>query len=494
MLIRRHAEDWFNHAIRATERYRGIAAAGMAVVLAALWCAVVLHSDFSEDDAEPEILNQAWRWLHHEPLYRGTEQPPYVFAAYPPIYYVVVGSLLRLSGLSYLPAQVVSLLSAGAILVCLYLFSRRNAESESWPLALLFLTPAFFISAFRCHPQMFATACTIWSAYLFVSARPPLSLILSPLLAALAIYTKQSQIALPLAAMGYLALTSYKRLLIYTSVFGLATGIPFVWLQWTTHGYFFYDIVTLAALQYSFAQIPLWLYKLLGPLVVFLIWACLRATRTLLSRTWGFLDVYFTIVVVLSVVSIGRVGSDSQYVLELVVLIFLYLQPIFFRPASGFQRFAVATQLVVLILGAPWFIGKRVPREVRAYHGWQEVAPDLSHSRGVILSQRNTMPLFVNGSIYVQLFHFMALSRKGMWNQQLLVKDVEGHLFGRVVTKFPVGTGGRNDADQERFTPELIAALRSNYRLDRIVDIYYVYRPNEDAVTVPAPASLSRPP
>src|SRR5512135_649844 len=83
-----------------------------AVLSLLAWCCVSLRRDFAWDDADPEILNQAWRMARGEKIYRGVDSPPFAFAAYTPLYYAVVALLLKLTGLSFLPAKLVSLLSA----------------------------------------------------------------------------------------------------------------------------------------------------------------------------------------------------------------------------------------------------------------------------------------------------------------------------------------------------------------------------------------------
>ena len=69
------------------------------------WCFVSVRSDFSWDDADPEVLNQAWRLARGESIYRGIDTPPFTFAAYPPFYFALTALLLKFTGLSFLPAR-----------------------------------------------------------------------------------------------------------------------------------------------------------------------------------------------------------------------------------------------------------------------------------------------------------------------------------------------------------------------------------------------------
>lgn len=82
----------------------------------------MLRTDFSWDDAEPEVLDQAWRLANNQSIYRDIATPPYAIPIYPPLYLASVAALLKWTGLSYLPARLISLLAGLCIcwaLVCL---------------------------------------------------------------------------------------------------------------------------------------------------------------------------------------------------------------------------------------------------------------------------------------------------------------------------------------------------------------------------------------
>jgi hypothetical protein len=86
-----------------------------AVIFFLAWCYVSLRPDFAWDDSDPETLNQARRLARGGDIYRGMDSPPFAFAAYPPLYFAVVSLFLKFTGLSFLPAKLVSFLSALAI-------------------------------------------------------------------------------------------------------------------------------------------------------------------------------------------------------------------------------------------------------------------------------------------------------------------------------------------------------------------------------------------
>ena len=177
-----------------------------ALFCIAAWCLVSLHSNFSSDDAEPEILNQAWRLATGKAIYGDIHSPPYIMSSYTPLYYAIVAALLSFSGLSFIPAKILSLAAAlfiGAAFMELSRKWRGSRRNGLWTAFFLFLVPAFLFNAIRCHPQMTAVAFSLWSLVFFLKNRLVATTCISPILAVLAIYTKQTQIALPLAMVLY---------------------------------------------------------------------------------------------------------------------------------------------------------------------------------------------------------------------------------------------------------------------------------------------------
>lgn len=445
---------------------RWVPAAALIFLLA--WCFVSVRSDFSWDDAEPEILNQAWRFANGESLYHGIEAPPFAFAVYPPLYYVLAGFLLKLTGLSYLPAKLLSFLSAlliGWAMVRLNLEWNKNARGGIWAFFFLFLIPAFLYNVTRCNVQMMAVALSVWSLVFFMRNRWKETVILSPFLAILACYTKQSSIALPMAMLLYLALRNRRWLIPYAATLAAAGLIPFLWLQKTTDAYFFLNTVQLARLSYDIFQIPLIFMHHAGPVLVFIGLAVFILSRRLKNGAWEPLDYYFACTLVTTLVALGRIGAHGQYVLELLVVTMLFLLRNTSLPAIRGRDVLVSVQILLLLIYTPIFIVlEEGIWDISAIRAADKIYPLLNSTSGPILSQQGSFSLFSRGEIYIQLFHFTALSRAGFWDQDLLLERINQRTFPLVITEFPLELPISSDNERERFTPEMLEALRQNYR------------------------------
>jgi hypothetical protein len=453
----------------------------VALVCFLAWCYVSVRSNFSWDDADPEILNQSWRLAKGESIYRGIDAPPFAFAAYPPLYYALAALLLKFTGLSFIPARLLSFLAALAIGWALVRLNRqwnKNGQGGIWTACFLFLIPAFLYNSTRAHVQMMAVALSIWSLVFFLRDRWEEKFLISPVLAVLAFYTKQTQVALPLAIMIYLAFRDRRRLLPYAATLAAAGLIPFLWLQKITDGYFLFDTVRLADLSYSVLRIPQIFIHHAGPLLPFLCLALAASWKRFRNGIWEPLDCYLASVLGITLLSLGRLGAHGQYVLELLIVALLYLLRTTGLPAIKGRDVLVSIQILLLFLYTPLFIFLEEGQfDIPANKAATRIYSLLEGHPGPILSQQGSFVLFSRGEIFIQLFHFIGLSRAGIWDQNLLLREINRHTFSVVITEFPIERQALSGNARERFTPEMLAALCRSYQRMEAIYPYYLYLP-----------------
>jgi hypothetical protein len=470
--------SWLARSRPILSRY--VPAVAIACFLA--WAFVCIRSNFTWDDAEPEILNQAWRLANGGSIYRGIESPPFAFAAYTPLYFAFTAVLIKFSGLSYIPAKLLSFLAAlsiGWVMVRLSLEWNKTRRDGLWAAFFLFLIPAFLYNSARCHVQMLAVAFSVWSLYFFLRNRWKETLIISPLFAVLAFYTKQTQVALPLALALYLAIRNRRWFLPYISISLFVGLLPFLWLQKISGGLFFFDAVELANLEYNPWTIPQIFIHHAGPILIFIGIAASILWRRFKDGEWDAMDCYLGCLFVITLISLGRLGAHGQYVVELLVLILLYLLKNARLPAIPRRDALVSAQILLLFLYAPAFIFLEEGMwDISANRASSTIYSLIRERSGPVLAQQGSFSLFSRGEIYIQLFHFSALSRAGMWDQSPLLNKIEKREFCCVITEFPIEKPDLSDSDSERFTPEIISALRRDYTLLESVYPYYFYVPS----------------
>jgi hypothetical protein len=325
---------------------------------------------------------------------------------------------------------------------------------------------------------MLAVALSIWSLVFFLRNRRLETLFISPLFAILAIYTKQTQIALPLAMAAYLAMRNRRWLLPYLAVLFVGGGIPFLVLQKITDGAFWLDTVQLSSLHYDLRMIPQIFLHHAGPILIFIAIACAALWRKLGNWNLAPMDCYFGSVLAITLISLGRVGAHGQYVLELLVVTLVYLLWMTDLPAVHGRRAFVSLQILILFVYTPFFVFFEEGRWNRAANrAGKEVYAAIASPPGPILSQQGSFALFGRGEIYIQLFHFTELARSGAWNQAHILNAITSKTFPYVITEFSLERTDAAHSNMERFTPEMIVALQKHYRLKKAVYPYYLYSP-----------------
>lgn len=440
------------------------------------WCWSVFTPHFAFDDAEPEILNQAWRLAQAEQIYQPIADKPFLHTAYTPFYFALTALSLKLTGLSTVGGKLISLLSALAIAFAFLKLGERWHQKIS-PSFLLFcfllLTPAFLYNLARVHVQMLAVALTIWALVLLLTKNSISSTIIAAFLAVLALLTKQTQLALPLAAICWLGLRDRRRFVVFAVTFMTLALSSLAVLQWLTNGQFINNTVSTNLLTYDVRDIPLILIHWAGPLMVLAIVAAVNVWTRLRDKSADLLDFYFIGVVLQTILTSGRLGAHSQYVVELcVVTLIVVLRK---WPANPILIFA---QALLLIVYAPLFVAFEEGGPARAASAAApRVYSVIRTVDGPVLSEQGSFSLFTRGEIPVQLFQFSTLSRLGLWDQTRLLSDVESKRFAWVITEFDVTSNGLSSSDRERFTPELVEAIRKNYSLREEVAPYFILRP-----------------
>jgi hypothetical protein len=463
----------------------------VALLTCVLWAPLILPARHSWDDADPEVLNNAYRLSRGEPLYHAVTAPPWVVSPYTPLYHALLAAALRTTDLSYRPARLLSLLASLALAAALAVLARRwrgRVREGLWASCLLLILPAVLSNVARPHPQMLAVALSVWSFTVFESRHRSLALFLSPLLAVLAVYTKQTQLALPLALGLWLLRKDRPRLIAYVTTVALLGLAPVPWLEAWTGGHFLEGVVGMNFLPYHGAQIVPVLIHHAGPFFPFLFLALSRLATRLRAGTLEPIDGYFLVVVLVTVPSLGRAGASGQWVVELLVVGALFLLRtggLHFPPAQ--RRLAIAQLAFVLAYAPAFVLLEEGPWDRASIRAAPAIRAILESAPGPVISQQGSFSLFTRGEIHIQLFHFASLARMGRWDQGPLLREVEERRVAWVVTEFPLEEPLTDDDARERFTPELHAALGRNYIRQAHLGPYFVYSPR-DAPTRPREA------
>jgi hypothetical protein len=280
-------------------------------------------------------------------LYADPQAPPYLVVNYPPVYLICSALLADLLGSTLLAGRLVALAATLGSVVALALLQLQVAGSvrRRWPalLALLFLTvPVVREWSVLMRVDLLGVCLGLWGLVVVSGGRrvdlaggpAPLRAGLAALLLLLAIYTKPSLLAAPLAAGGWLAWQTlraqpgrragpFSTLAAFSIVLSLGGGLLFALLEGASGGWFALHAVAANAnrweadLALGFWQEQLRLRWPLLPAALIGAGLLLRRYRhgaDPVQRLW--LPLLYLGGGTLTALGVGKVGAYSNYFIE----------------------------------------------------------------------------------------------------------------------------------------------------------------------------------
>ncbi len=438
---------------------------------------------------ESIVLDQARRVASEQPLYPPPLDLPLTVTAYPPLYYMLVGTLQRVSGDSgYIVGRLVSATAmlSSAVLLAWCVRSVAGRWAAGVLSGALFLTQNLTVlvwaSAHRVDPL--ALCLTLGGLALASAGRTRIA----ALALMLAVFTKHSYLAAPLAICALLW-PCRRMLLTFVGVFAggltLLVGLTVVLVG---SSFFWHTIVANAVpwdLQYFVAQFGALLQFNALPL-------CLAASAFALpersgERLWR---AYFVTSCVLSLVTIGKIGASSNYWLELSAATAALIGVAACRLATDSRRTAPfgATAFASLVLAA--LVMSMPAYQATAYAALTApltgpsgaTPPQLTTAQLVasepadVLTDDPGLALMAGKSIQFEFVIFTLLATQGFWDERPILDAIRDQRFGLVILTQPLETPSPG-LIEARWTETVRQALQSAYAPADQHDGYYLYRP-----------------
>jgi hypothetical protein len=459
---------------------------GLAVVIFLAHSVVTAFFPYPLDYGEAPLVDQAMRLAAGQSIYRpDVSAPPYTISNYPPLFVLALLPFVELFGPAFLVGRAISIvctLAATAFLtVTTYTLSKdRLAASVT---GMLFLATPFVVhwSAFL-RVDMLALALS--TAALCVIARWPTeqrSTVLAALLLVAAIYTRQSYaLASPLAAFVWLWAHERRRAIELALLVGGLVVSFFLCINLITHGGFFYNIVAANVNEFGMERLGRWLKDLreTAPILLLLggVFVFLAPAKGM--PAWPLLVPYL-IGAALSALTIGKIGSNVNYFLELAAASSLVGGAyIWWSRERPWLRNLL---LLVLVLQAGWLLRETLDGPVAYVASRAEDLPALDElddmvaavDGPVLADEHMGLTTLHERPLFFQPFEITQLARAGLWDQTTILQDIENHRFPLIlVYQFAYSSG-----HEERWTAEMLAAIKQYYRPAQNLAGDIVYQP-----------------
>lgn len=463
------------------------------------YAARVIGYPYQVDYGEGPLLDQAMRLARFENIYRADlSAPPFVITNYPPLFVMLQAPLTALLGPAFWYGRLISLLStlAGAVFIALMLRALTSDWLPSIVGGATFLVIPYVL-AWAPLNRVDPLALALSMAALFVIVRWPdrgWSLVVTAALLIAAVYTRQSYgLAAPMAAFFWLLGRSPRRraLTLAGMVGGVGMGL-FLVLNLLTRGGFYFNIVTANANEFQMPTLTRYIgltlmYLPLLPAMILLFVGLVAGLRI----EAGWLVIPYLIGATASGVTIGKIGSNVNYLIELsaavglmIGLILAALRQWRARQPAGIRRVAVggiAALITLALAGQTWML-MRAPG---SYHRTilQQTGQALENKVLLKIIQETNGPVLTDQHmgllalarrpIYYQPFEMKQLASAGVWDQTPFLQSLEGREYPAILTfrqpNYPL--------HKRRWTDEMLAIISQQYREDANMSGTLVLRP-----------------
>jgi ABC-type glycerol-3-phosphate transport system permease component len=443
----------------------------------------VIRFPFPADYGEGPLLAQTIQLADAQNIYRADlSEPPYTVANYPPLYMLVLAPFARLFGPAFWYGRLVSWLSmlTAALLVGAILHTLTGDRLAALLCGLSLLTIPY-VSYWAPLYRIDGLALALSLGGLYVIVRWPerrWGVYLAALLLTAAVFTRQSYgLAAPLAAFTWLLARRPRRraFVLAGAVAGVGLGL-FALTNLATGGGFWFNIITANVNEFQPARLrdyvqELWIlmpFAVAGT-VVFV----LAGWR---SRTWPLIAPY-CVGAALAGLTIGKVGSNVNYLLEFSVAMCLALGATMagLRPylmARQALMAALAIQFVLLVPGSNYQMFTQFKLAQR--YDLASLQRLVNSTSRPVLADEDMGLLVLDGRpLVIQPFEATQLARAGVWDQRPFLEALDRQEFAAILIFRVPGIA----LEKERWTPEMLQEIARRYQPTEQIGNTIVYRP-----------------
>ena len=440
---------------------------------------------YNVDYGEGPVLDQVVRLSRFENIYpNDISQPPYTIGNYPPMYHLLQLPFLWLFGPAFWYGRVINLIAlvAAAYFIGASLYAiTKDFVAAIIGGAMLFVIP--YIVHWSGFVRVDSVALGFSWAALYVIVRKPeqrKSLVITAALLTAAVFSRQSYgLAAPFAA--FVWLLSHKpwkrafELAVWTGGFSL---IFFALLNLLSGGGFFFNIVTANVNPFFWDTVRHYWHQIRTNMPLLVIGSILYFLSAvwLKQKTW-WVGAPYLLTSVLSAITIGKDGSNVNYLFEL-------------SAALSFTTGAIIAMPGLTLQGKQW-LGKRwflklallllLMLQINSMHTWtqnnfakwaverarneeEEIAQMVAlveQAENPVLADE-FMGLVVLGgqNLAFQPFEYKQLVTGGIWDESPFIKSLANQEFDYILLYDPPGW----DSAGARWTNRQLYALRANYR------------------------------
>jgi hypothetical protein len=482
--------------------------------LARYW-GFALTCPYEIDYGEAVLLQGAANIAHGQVVYNDYQRYPFVAATYPPVFPALCAIGVRMFGMSFAFGRMLSILSALAVTVLIWLILRRVGASHfaaGLGAVLCLASPVVCLRMPMMRVDMIAVALGLGGVYCVL--RGGRWLIAAVALLVLAVYTRQSQVAPLVAGVVYLWWARDRRAAVLVAASCAALILAgFLALQVTSHGWFYRHVVVANRNLWDFGYLRMVWAAGFHPWPFPFVLGAVGAVLSLVRPTRGgeapssgtarrperLLMLYFAFAMLVSLTA-GKMGAFVNYLLEPIAAASIMSGVAYHRLAGVLlaRRWNLVWAAVWLLMVAPpaWVLAQPGRGPCGPYRfvdpdtitrSGAEALPYLRRARGDVLSEDIGLLLLSGHRVLLDPHKMTSMSEDGTWDQRPLLADIGRRRFVLIITSWDPATAVPDQwgcYGRHRWSAGMAQAIKGNYRLLATAGSLFVL----------APADASHPP
>ncbi len=457
-----------------------LALAGHFIPVLRWWLEAVRYP-FGLDYGEGIVWQQALL-IPSDRMYGPIDQFPAIVFHYPPLYHLAVRALASLGVDWLLSGRIISFIATLLIGGLIAALTFQATQGTGKPVqviaaALAALITFTYIPVIVFAPlmrvDMLASALSLLGIYCAVcSLRRPGLLYCSMCSFALAVFTKQTAIAAPLATVPIMLLIDPRRTMRAVFFVSIIAVAVLALLTWQTNGGFLRHLFLYNINRYSisFAMAQVWrqaphaIYLLLAIIGVALAARAVRSgdIRQRSTCILAILMAYFAIGTVM-LIAVGKSGASVNYFIDWMCawsVLIGYLVAWLLTEGNNRSALALGGAFVLLLqIGTLPLPPRRAFADQAGLVELQGLRERVHEAAGPVLSDDMVLLIKAGRPVLWEPAIFTELTAMGRWDQTPLLAMLHARKFAFVVT-----TGGPGEpAYDSRYTPEITAAIAASY-------------------------------
>ncbi len=451
----------------------------------------IIRFPYGIDYGEAPLIDQVSRIENHELVYKADlNSPPYIVSNYPPLYTLLLALIRSIFNTPlFQTGRILSLFFSVLSGIVIGLFGYRLTRMKILGVmsAVIFLGNSYvMLWSSLARVDMMALAFSLIGLFiLFWRKDSPLWIIIACFCFLVSAYTRQTYLlAAPLGGFFWLYHLSHRRSILFVLIMASLTLIVFGTINAITQGGFYINIIVANINRYDLSRTVLMLRQL------FILWPVILITSAIViiivirnrKKAKGIFPFvtkpdaflihglsFFSLGALTTSLTVGKVGSDVNYFLELMAACAIWMSVAFMLSMkTGNPKrwiifciffiqliwvFVGSTTMAIGVIGSRW--------EKLAYYDGLYRRINAATRQGIVLSDDYLDMVVLSGqSIYYQPFEYGQLYRAGLWDPQNLSTQIQQR-------EFPLIVIGGDTVDKECCWPApVVNALVENYNIE----------------------------